>query len=266
MKTKKLRARHGRGQTVVETAFVLSMLIFMTFALLSLGTLLHTKMVATYATFMAARSFQVLGDGTGADAFYETTTGEIGQYQRFLQEMEESKNPAFVRVAEDIFTCALPWMNAPREDVLENQSTNNQERTIEERCMSAKRKYDTLNIGDMAFIPFDPNQDELKEKNGEVTGMETVLGGFSEKGRDPLRYGVLKLPYRTPIIFDFFNLTGGQLSQGEIFVPVLLNPGLRIKLKKAEDGDPNADFKNSALKEQKQPTQSNSSSSQSGEN
>lgn len=249
MKTKILRARRAKGQTVIETAFVLSLLIFMTFALLSLGTLMHTRMIATYATFMAARSFQVLGDGTGADFFIETLTGEEGDYQRFMQEMEESKNPAFVRVAEDIFTCGLPWMSAPRDDVLERQSANEQERTIEERCMSAKRKYDTLNIGDMAFIPFDPSQDDLKEKNGEVTGMETVLAGYAEKGREPLRFGVLKLPYRTPIVFDFFNLTGGKLSQGEIFVPVLLNPGLRIKLQKAKEGDPEEDFKNSALKE-----------------
>jgi hypothetical protein len=241
------RRRAQRGQTALETAFVFSFLLFMTFMVMNLGILLHTKNIATYAAFMAARSFQVLGDQTGAQAFLEMVSLDGDQTQRFMQEFEGSKYPAFFRVAEDIFTCGLPWMSVPDGDAEGSLLQDDREKSTEERCMSGKRKYATLNIGEISFAPFDP-EDNGSLLSADQSGLEDVAGGFAEDGRNPLRYGVLRLPYRSPILFDPMGTINGRLYQGEIYVPALLNPGLSIELKEGSNNDANEAFKNSALK------------------
>lgn len=250
------RGSRRRGQVALETAFMFSMMILMTFAIVNLGIFLHTKFLASYAAFMAGRSFQVLGDGTGSE-FYKEALEKGGGFfaseaeQRLMQEIEDSKYPAFIRVAEDIFTCSLPWMSAPKEDRLEQQGNLSGTGTvgIEERCASGKRKYETLNIGEISFAPFDPSESNNKFGTGKSDqGLEKVMGGFAEQGREPLRYGILRLPFRTPIMFDPLKQFTSDYHQGTVYVPVLLNPGLKIQLEEAKDKvDADAAFKNSAL-------------------
>jgi len=240
--------RKSKGQTTIETAFVFAMLLFITFALMNLGILLHTKMIATYSAFMAGRSFQVLGDETSANLFVEATDLSGDQGQPFLAEMNGAKYPAFFRVAEDIFTCALPWMSAPQDDALEDLPNKDPDKiTIDDRCMSGRRKYETLNIGNITFTPWEPGGTASAALGGNQSGLETVTDAFSEPGRDPLKYGVLRLPYRTPILFDFTGAFGGQFHSNEVFVPLLLNPGLDIKLEEG-DGNEEKDFESSAFK------------------
>jgi len=253
-------ARSGRrGQTTVEATVVITGLIFLTFSIMNLGFLLHSKMVATYAAFMAGRSFQVLGDQTGAEFYQENASKEDGGIpQNFLNEMKDSKYPGFFRVAEDIFTCALPWMAAPAGDRLQNITDTDREKTIDERCAAGKRKYETFNVGTPVFIPWDPAGSKSSFFD-QTSGLEKVNESFTEVGRDPLRYGVLRITYRTPLIFPMPELqyvdsrdrprNTAEFHTGEVFVPVLLNPGLRIELKKAEGGDAEKDFENSAFKE-----------------
>lgn len=241
----------GRGQTTVEAAVVITGLIFLTFSIMNLGFLLHTKMVATYAAFMAGRSFQVLGDQTGSELFQENGNKEGGESSEFLAEMKASKYPGFFRVAEDIFTCALPWMAAPQGDRLQALAQDEQEKTVDERCAAGKRKYETFNVGTPVFIPWDPSGSKSASLMDDSSGLEKVKEGFTEQGRDPLRYGVLRLAYRTPLIFPIMaDSPTAKFHSGEVFVPVLLNPGLRIELKK-DDGsrDGEEDFANSTFKQ-----------------
>jgi len=246
-----------RGQTTVETAGVLSGVIFMTFAIMNLGIVFHTKMIATYAAFMAGRSFQVLGDQAGASFFMEALDDNGGRTQEFLAEYKDAKNKAFVRVAEDIYTCALPWMTVPRADETESMRMQNPQEgpTTEERCRSGKRKYETLNIGQIAFKAWNEEQERAIDR-GDSSGMILVKGGFAEgrrwdaereeesltdQARNPLSYGILELPFRTPILFGFGYSVDGKtpLFQSQVSVPVLLNPGLAITLEK-DDSDRDA--------------------------
>ncbi len=240
--------RIARGQAVVETAVAFTMLIFLTFSIVNLGVLLHTKMIASYAAFMAARSFQVLGDETSASQFIETHDDRNQELKPFLDEMRNSKYPAFFRVAEDIFTCSLPWMTAPEDDVEEKLDLSEPDKvTLDKRCAAGARKYDTLNIGLPSFAPFNPEADLNIDESNPNTGLEVVEGAFAEQGRAPLRYGVLKVAYRTPIVFDLMNFFGGQLHENQVYVPVLLNPGLKVQLKEG-DKDGKETFKDSAIK------------------
>ena len=205
-------------------------------------------MIASYAAFMTGRSFQVLGDGTASGIFREMKD-ENGGSQSLFEEGAKSKNPMFLRAAEDIFTCALPWMKVPEGDGLQDlQAADPTKKTIEERCMAGKRKYEKLNIGAIKFIPWEKEKG-TSEQAGNNSGLQTVAGGFAEKGREPLRYGIIRLPFRMPIPFkiggDF-----GEYAQGEVFVPVLLNPGLRVKLVKNE-GKQNNDFENTEFEDSK---------------
>ena len=234
----KLRSqKSNRGQTALETAFVFSMLLFMTFSVVNFAILFHTKNIATYAAFMAARSYQVMGDMTGNDNMEELL--HDGKTQRFL---EKEKTVTALRVAEDIFTCALPWMTVPPSDAEGQIDPEEARRNFSSRCQEGNRKYETLNVGKTPrFLPF--NEGSLSDKDP----LEKVIGGFSEAGREPLRYGILNIKYRTPILFDLGGMFAGDsdgLVRSEVYVPVLLNPGLNtgISEDKGKEDDFDKDF------------------------
>ncbi len=253
MRVLSVRYSNTKGQTVLETSFVFSGMIFMTFAVMNLAIVFHTKMIATYAAFMAGRSFQVLGDQTGTAFFKESLDENGSNPQEFLAEMKNAKNMGFIRVAEDIYTCALPWMRVPKEDELNPIQIKNPEEgpTAQERCLSGNRKYEKLNIGEMSFKPWNEEQERAVD-SGDSSGLIPVKGGFAEErqldpsgqdevlganARDPLRYGILELPFRTPVLFGF-GLTDSRdqpIFQSRVTVPVLLNPGLQIKLEKGDN-------------------------------
>ena len=241
--------KNGRGQTALETLFVFTTLIVLAFAIVNLAVLLHTRTIASYAAFMAARSYQVLGDQTGAGFFHEGEDGEL---------LGDLKQVAAIQTADDIFTCAIPWMSVPDGDG-NNQNFQFDQKQIgyNERCQSGKRKYEKLNIYDkLEFFPFDDSGGGGLNMNAEK--LEEVKDGFAEKDRSPLRYGILKMSYKTRVLFNFFNIlpaenddedpNAGDLRQAvalssmpgldsngfvyqTVYVPVLLNPGLESGLK-----------------------------------
>lgn len=242
------RRQDARGQTTIETALVFSSLLFLVFAIMNMSILLHTKLIASYANFMAARSFQVLGDQTAREIFVEATDLQGETTQEFLAETKDSKHIAFIRAAEDIFTCALPWMTVPEDDRLGGTAPKDPNKiTPDERCQAGRRKYEKLNIGDMSFAAWDPENAKAAAFAGG-SGLEKLEPqGFSEPGRGKMQYGVLKLPYRTPIIFNLGGLFGDGFHSNAVFVPVVLNPGLDVKLQEAS-GDAEGEFKNSNFK------------------
>lgn len=244
-------SRNCKGQTALETAFVFTMLIFLTLAFVNLAILLHTKNVATYAAFMAGRSFQVLGDQTGAEKIEEYSSQAFGGSPKFLSDIP-AKTVAAHRAAEDIFTCALPWMSVPSGDELVKLTDNPyQAKPFQQRCLEGKRKYEKTNIGKgLNFAPFKEAFDngQTKESLNEVLKSlrEQVtppvkFGERKAKVRDPLRFGIMVLKYRTPILFNPGNILqiSGEdaMVRDEVAVPVLLNPGLSATLKKKDDKD-----------------------------
>lgn len=259
--------KRKRGQTAIETAFVFSSIIFLTFTLSNLGILIHTRNIATYAAFMSARSYQVFGDqsykqdasGFGnVEPYFEI--GPNGQVQPLLGDL---KIAAALRVAEDLYTCSLPWMTVPagdREGVMKPPEPG-KPHPPEDRCMEGKRKYEKLNVGkNLDFLTF---KDPSGSPNNTQTNLELVEGGYRERGtnrltkedefRDPLRYGILRLRYRTPLLFNpmgsfasedgnklfgIFEVNGnGEFVSDAVYVPALINPGLSTGLqdKKSED-------------------------------
>src|SRR4051812_10678922 len=107
--------RIDKGQMVLETAFVFASLTFLIFAIINFAIIFHTKNVATYAAFMAARSYEVMGDldrgfedenDKRSIDIYEVT--EAGKKPSSF--MDNAKVPTPYQVAEDIYTCALPWV------------------------------------------------------------------------------------------------------------------------------------------------------------
>ena len=83
----------------------------------------------------------------------------------------------------------------------------------------------------------------------KATQLNEVTGGFSEKNRKPLRYGIMSIKYRMPILFNPYGAFGANgeepIIRDEVFVPVLLNPGLSEGLKEADKSkkDFDDDFK-----------------------
>lgn len=253
------RNRHSRGQTALETAFVFSSLIFITFALIQLALHFHTKTMATYAAFMAARSYQVLGDMANAEKFEEVDAN--GNKQRFLSDL---KVVAPLRVAEDIFTCSLPWVTVPEGEgnVDFRDEASKPLPTIGKRCLEGKRRYEKFNVSKrLRFLTFDQSQSALNKN------LEAVVGGFSEEGREPLRYGILNMRYQSPVPLNVLNVfdlkTADPVIAGlilyfvpglqedgfirdEVYVPVLLNPGLNSGLEQQDTSkgkDINEEFK-----------------------
>ncbi len=229
-----------RGQTAIETAFVLTMILFVTFMIVNYAIVVHTKMVATYAAFMAGRSYQVFGDQQGAAHFGEIAAE--GKSQQLIEDL--GKTVTAFRVAEDIFTCGLPWVQVPEGDA-ETQLTPEQQRENRfGRCLEGKRKYEKTNIGKaLTFAPF--KQDDSSSLSRDQK-LDDVAGSFTESGRAPLRYGILSLKYRVPLMFNpmgVFSESGESepLVRDEVFVPVLLNPGLSDGLKKAENNEKDFD-------------------------
>ncbi len=242
---KRLR-RTDKGQTALETAFVLGGLLFLTFAFVNLAILLHTKNIATYAAFMSARSFQVLGDQTGQEAFKEK--GQGGQQTGFLSDLGENVVAAY-RVAEDVYTCALPWMSVPKGDEkVQFKPDPNKPILAHERCLEGKRKYQSTNVAKaLNFQPFkkddgtgseEKSLDEVPGSFVERTGSATLLNPNAGR-RDPLRYGILVLKFRTPLLFNPGNILriNGEdaMVRDEVYVPVLLNQGLSAVLKKKDE-------------------------------
>lgn len=214
-----------RGQTAIETAFAFSAILFLTFSLINLGVLLHTKNIATYAAFMSGRAYQVLGSQENSESFLEIT--KAGGAQKFLA---NEKNLGAIRVAEDIFTCALPWISLPEGELDTTPTAFELEKSPTARCGEGKRKYRKLNVGtgkaeekSLDFMPFKIDGSSLGKPK-----LEEVKGGFTEQGRSPLRYGILKLKYQTPVLYNLGNLFGseGLVARDYVYVPILLNPGL----------------------------------------
>jgi hypothetical protein len=228
-----LKKRKDRGQTALETAFVFSTLLFLTFTIVNFAILFHTKNIATYAAFMAGRSYQVLGDQTGADFFKESSTKPGIKPPNFLSDL--GKTVAAFRVAEDVFTCSLPWMKVPSGDELVQLTPQDIKSGGASRCLEGKRKYQKTNIGkSLNFAPFKKDPNPL---NGGAK-LDEVAGSFTEKGRAPLRYGILNLKYRTPLLYNPMGVFAGiSLVQSEAHVPILLNPGLEAGLQKKKDNE-----------------------------
>jgi hypothetical protein len=225
-----------RGQTALETAFVFTSIVFFAFVSLNAGIYLHTYTVASYAAFMGARSYQVYGNTSGRE-YYQERSGSAGD-ERLL---DSEKNLTVIRTAEDIFTCALPWVVPPKSDIL-GSAGSDQARA---GCMEGERKYEKTNINkSITFYKYDDNA--LAALSGGGGMMETLQAGFKEKDREPMRYAIMQLRFRNPLIFNVFGVFDGADSKSEggnslnrsvrekiwhkVHVPALLNPGLESGL------------------------------------
>jgi hypothetical protein len=222
-----------QGQIAVETAFVFTFIIFLAFSIINFGFLFHTKNVATYAAFMAARSYQVFGDQTSS--FRDGNPYGDGA----IYYLKDLKTLAAMQAGEDIFTCALPWINPPDGETQNAISDADQAKIPLARCAEWKRKYEKLNIGvgnsDKRSLDFASFKQDSAQSGFEPPKLDSIVGGFSEDGRNPLRYGILHLRYRTPVLFNPFNIMKmadpDTLLRDDVYVPVLLNPGLESGLK-----------------------------------
>ncbi|MBN8553814.1 MAG: pilus assembly protein [Deltaproteobacteria bacterium] len=230
---KKLVRKNIGGQVALETAFVFTFIIFLTFSIINFGFLFHTKNVATYAAFMAARSYQVLGDQTSSGS-QQAPYGNGANYY-----LKDLKTLAAMQTAEDIFTCALPWMSVPDGDSDTVINNSDLEKIPLIRCMEGKRKYEQLNIGvgsaNSRSLDFASFKADESGSAFEPPKLDLVAGAFGENARETMRYGILHLRYRTPILFNPFNVlkmdNPDQLVRNDVYVPVLLNPGLQSGLK-----------------------------------
>lgn len=248
----RLSTNLSRGQTVLETVFVLGSILFLTFAMMNIGVAMHTKFVATYAAFMAGRSYQVYGDHKGANIFQE----KASSFEAHL--LSDLPTLSVVRTAEDIMTCALPWLSVPKGDELPSSGKNPV--GVSKRCLEGQRKYEKTNIDrQIAFLRFDGKDSTFGDPEDQ---MEKVESAYHEKGRLPLRYAIMRLRYKSPIFTNIFNLFDGMANVvaenggleerfvdeayrrrvwHRVYVPVLLNPGLSAGVQDAPAGqDPNA--------------------------
>lgn len=247
---RRLHKSSSRGQTVLETLFVFGSILFLTFAMMNLSVAMHTKFVATYAAFMAGRSYQVYGDQTGADLFeeHDSSGGKL---------LSDLPTLSVVRTAEDIMTCALPWLSVPKGDELPG---GGRPIGVGKRCLEGQRKYESTNIDrQIAFLRFDGEENSFGASEDRL---EKVDDAYHEEGRPPLRYAIMRLRYKSPIFTNLFNLfdgvatvaaEGGGLEERfvdeayrrrvwhRVYVPVLLNPGLSAGVQDAPAGqDPNS--------------------------
>lgn len=217
-----------RGQTALETAFVFSTLLFIAFAMVNFGIKYHTHNIATYAAFMAGRSYQVLGDMRGSAEIEEVTAD--GSRQEFLKELKDKEIISVQQVAEDIFTCALPWVRVPPGDGDDpgfGEDESDKPTSYRAHCLEGQRKYEKMNIGDEKKLTFAVFGDQSAFGNIEF---DKVPGAYAEEGREGIRYGILTLKYRTPILADPLGVftKGGEnpYAFGEVSTPILINPGL----------------------------------------
>lgn len=229
-----------RAQTALETAFVFTAIIFLTFAMMNLSVQIHTRFVATYAAFMAARSYQVYGDHTGRQGFKEQANG----LQTAL--LDELNTLAVIRTAEDIFTCALPWVSPPEGDVAGSGPAFDPDGKA--GCMEGQRRYEKTNINkQIAFFVY---RDDQSNPFGSAAKLEALTPGFKEQNREPLRFGIMRLQYKNRMIINPYGVFDGEVEEEErgvlvkktmneaernkrwhrVFVPALLNPGLESGL------------------------------------
>jgi len=247
-----LRRNPERAQTALETAFVFTSIIFLAFTVMNLGVFMHTRAVATYAGFMAARSYQVYGDHTGREAFKE-------QMQSGTQNLyDDMKTLSVIRTAEDIFTCALPWVNPPKDDLIGTAPIN--DTTGKAGCMEGERKYQSTNINkQIGFLKFDEDPNTNFAQRAQL---ETLTKGYKENNREPMRFAILRLQYKNRLIINPYNVFDGPTTTTneagikvekyvndkerakkwhKIYVPVLLNPGLESGVKDAPQDQANSD-------------------------
>jgi hypothetical protein len=236
----------SRAQTVAETLFVFGSIFFITFAIMSFSVATHTKFVATYAAFMAARSYQVYGDQSGAD-FHGEVSGS-----KLLSDLSDQETLSVIRTAEDIFTCALPWMTVPAGDELAPFDESSRSKG-QLPCLEGKRKYQKTNIDkQIAFYRF---EDRSLGSQQNQNFLEPVAGAYIEAGREPLRFAIMRLRYKNPMLTDlmgaFDNWVVSRAARGrttideelervydgrvwfEVHVPALLNPSVAAGVKKA---------------------------------
>ncbi len=247
-----LRANPERAQTALETAFVFTAIIFLAFTVMNLGVFMHTRAVATYAGFMAARSYQVYGDHTGREAFKE-------QMQSGTQNLyDDMKTLSVIRTAEDIFTCALPWVSPPKDDLIGSAPLFDP--SGKGGCMEGERKYESTNINkQIGFLKFDDDQNTNFAQRAQL---ETLTKGFKEPNREPMRFAILRLQYKNRLLINPYNVFDDKITttneQGvkmerfvddkerakrwhKIYVPVLLNPGLESGVKDTPEDQANDD-------------------------
>lgn len=250
-----------RGQTVLETLFVFTAMIFLAFAMLNLNTSLFTRYIANYAAFMAARSYQVYGDHRDLNGIdNDIVPKEVKDGGGVQNILEDEKALSMVRTAEDIMTCALPWYSVPEND----RDDNNQNQLIDEKdpyydCYEGRRKYEDTNINrQVSVFRFDDSQSPQLAASQSGSLLEGVAQSFREQGREPLRYAILKLQYKNKLVFNVLKVfdgtvqvkeAGGQIVAKElndsnrdrywfdVHVPLLLNPGLNSGVRIAEEGE-----------------------------
>lgn len=230
LETRRRARKASKGQTALETAFVFSMLLFMAFALVNFGIKFHSQSIANYAAFMAARSYQVFGNMEGADLI-EEMAGPGGEIQPLLKEIRDKQRLPVQIVAEDIYTCALPWIKVPDNDAEFAFKTDEEDLLLQDDpgCMEGKRKYQAMNAGDEKKLTF-----SLFKDGGDFGGqedLEDVPGAFAERGRSLLRYGILSIRYRSPIVMDPLGVFTANNKEdpyvyGSAYTPVVINSGL----------------------------------------
>lgn len=246
----KFRFKRSRGVSSIETAFVFNGIILFTVLGINLASYMHTRFMATYAGFMATRSYQVYGDQTGREAFQETVfSGE----QELLSELPAL---ATIQTAEDIFTCGLPWVRPPQDDVIGSGADDRA------GCMSNQRQYQSTNINrSFAFVSFE--NPELAERN-QAGNFLPIEDGYAENGRFPARYAILKLQYKNNLILNPYNVFDGDTTDGRnvsdfdrrrlwsrVYIPVSIEPGLETGVSRAEpDSDATNDVDESVSEEE----------------
>lgn len=252
-----LRANPERAQTALETAFVFTSIIFLAFTVMNLGVFMHTRAVATYAGFMAARSYQVYGDQTGREAFKEEM--QSGTQNLF----DDMKTLSVIRTAEDIFTCALPWVMPPKDDLVGSAPLGGGSEKA--GCMEGERKYESTNINkQIGFLKFDDDQNSNFAQRAQL---ETLTKGYKEINREPMRFAILRLQFKNRLLINPYNVFDGTNTTTndagvkvvryvddkvrnkkwhKIYVPVLLNPGLESGVNEAPQNQQNGDVDESA--------------------
>lgn len=265
----RLIKKTSRGQTVLETFFVFSSLLFVGFVMMNLNVTMYTKNVASYAAFMAARSYQVYGDhqdllsraSSEALEVYPKEIGADGNEQNLL---EDERALTIIRTAEDIMTCALPWVSVSDEDKLSERDQGQDDEADPLGCLEGKRKYEDTNINrQLTIFRFDSSSSPDLAQADTGSLLEKVESGYREANRDPLRYAILKLQYKNKLLFNIMGAfdrqatlpdgSGGVITTRvndsyrnriwhAVHVPLLLNPGAHSGVEIAEDDNAGSDI------------------------